>query len=868
MPDTVTKTLEKTDNKERIKEITDKLEQGIKDLFEGDKFKEYLNTMSKFHSYSFNNTLLIHQQKPNASLVAGFNTWKNKFERNVMGGENGIKIFAPAPFKTKKEMEVIDDNTGFPMIGRDGKPLVEEVEITIPYFKIVNVFDVSQTAGKELPSLGVEELSGDVAEYEKFFEALKEISPAPIEFKAIAGGSKGYYDHAEKRIAVNEGMSELQNIKTAIHEIAHAKLHDRDLVKADLVEVKDKKTMEVEAEAVAYTVCQHYGIDTSDYSFGYVAAWGSGKEMTELKSSLETVRSTANEIINKIDEQMLDHYKDKLSQLDHNSPAGGEKAEQKSNIIGNTEYKDIADKAFFNVASATAVKIAAELETKGVKFSGKVNDNNKTTFTLEKADTDVFREVEKAIKAQEKADKPKPDKSNIIGNAEYKNIPNKKYLKVDNHTAEKVKAGLEVEGIKFSGRVNGDTTTFTVSAADIDKVREIEKAANAHKIPPKAQETEISQAANGEKPNIIGNFKFSEIENKKYFKIDTTLAVKVAEELEKRGIKFSGRVGGEKTTLTLNNADSDTFKAVAKEVRAAMSVPETEQVVADKFPKPSRMEGSYSIYQLNDNPGNRDIRFESLQHLDENNITVNPDNYNLAYSSLFIAETSQKLQLLEGIFEQFNIEHPADFKGNSPSVSDVIVIKIGEEVTAHYCDKVGFTEIPDFIKGIHELNQNRTEDTIDPYSIGEKGLDGYSVEQLGEFLKVVDTKMKNVEMQAQKYYAERGMDNNLPDAPGIFNIKIDKLQDIKMNIWSKMEALEAEQINVKPTLSEFQTAVDKGESISVMDLIEAGKNEKPEKAEKRPKKSIKARLEADKKANSAPAQTEQVQKKNKGEVDL
>ena len=296
---------------EKLKEITDRLEQGITELFESERYKEYLRVMSKFHNYSFNNTLLIAMQKPDASLVAGFSAWKNNFGRNVMKGQKGIKIIAPSPFKIRQEVEKIDPHTQKPIIGKDGKPVTEEKEVKIPAYKVVSVFDVSQTEGKELPDIAVDELTGDVDRYKDFFAALEKTSPVPIAFENIEGGSHGYYHLEDKRIAINEGMSELQTLKTAIHEIAHAKLHDIDLnaPKDEQQPHVDRRTREVEAESVAYTVCQHYGLDTSDYSFGYVAGWSSGRELSELKSSLETIRSAAAEIINSIDENLAELQK-------------------------------------------------------------------------------------------------------------------------------------------------------------------------------------------------------------------------------------------------------------------------------------------------------------------------------------------------------------------------------------------------------------------------------------------------------------------------------------------------------------------------------------------------------------------------------
>ncbi|NSJ57074.1 YodL domain-containing protein [Enterocloster clostridioformis] len=313
---------------EKLKEITDRLEQGIAELFDSERYKEYLRVMSKFHNYSFNNTLLIAMQKPDASLVAGFSAWKNKFGRNVMKGQKGIKIIAPSPFKIKQEMEKIDPHTQKPVIGKDGKPVTEEKEITIPAYKVVSVFDVSQTEGRELPDIAVDELTGDVDRYKDFFAALEKTSPVPIGFEKIEGGAHGYYHLEDKRIAIDFGLSQLQTLKTAIHEIAHAKLHDIDLnaPKDEQQPRVDRRTREVEAESVAYTVCQHYGLDTSDYSFGYVAGWSSGRELSELKSSLETIRGAAAEIINSIDANIAELQKAQ----DKEQTAGQEQPEQES----------------------------------------------------------------------------------------------------------------------------------------------------------------------------------------------------------------------------------------------------------------------------------------------------------------------------------------------------------------------------------------------------------------------------------------------------------------------------------------------------------------------------------------------------------
>ena len=280
---------------DKMKEITDRLEQGILGIYESDRYADYLRTMSKFHDYSLNNTILIAMQGGN--LVKGYKQWEKEFDRHVKPGEKAIKILAPSPFTVKKQVEKIDPDTQKPVFDKDGKPVTEEKEIKIPAFRVVSVFDVSQTEGKELPTLTYE-LTGNVEQYKDFFAALEKTSPFAMGFEALSGGVKGRCNYEEKRIIINEGMDELQNIKTAIHEIAHATLHDID---KDAPERPDRRTREVQAESVAYAVCQHYGLDTSDYSFGYIAGWSSGKELAELKGSLETIRSTAASLIDTID---------------------------------------------------------------------------------------------------------------------------------------------------------------------------------------------------------------------------------------------------------------------------------------------------------------------------------------------------------------------------------------------------------------------------------------------------------------------------------------------------------------------------------------------------------------------------------------
>ena len=324
--------------KQKVQEITEKLEQGIKELFESEKYKTYLNTMSKFHNYSFNNTMLIAMQKPDATLVAGFKAWQKNFDRHVKKGEKGIRILAPAPYKIKEEQEKLDPVTGEIMLDKNGIPITEEVEIKIPAFRVVPVFDVSQTDGKELPDIGINELSGSVEDYEDFMQALTEVSPVPITYEDIDGHAKGYFHTTDHRIAIQEGMSQSQTVKTAIHEVAHAKLHDRER-NQDIVAVldKDRNTKEVEAESVAYTVCQHFGIDTSDYSFGYIAGWSSDRDIKELKSSLDTIRKTASELITGIEDRLAELQKDRAVEQEQKQELEESPANREAQLLFGSE---------------------------------------------------------------------------------------------------------------------------------------------------------------------------------------------------------------------------------------------------------------------------------------------------------------------------------------------------------------------------------------------------------------------------------------------------------------------------------------------------------------------------------------------------
>ena len=524
--------------KERLQELTDMLESGIRDVFSGDKFKEMLEVMSKFHDYSVNNTILIARQMPDATVVAGFNQWKKDFGRSVLKGAKGIKILAPNAYKTKVEEIKRDPVTDLPIMDKDGNPVKEVVEEMRMSFKPVTVFDVSQTDGKPLPDLGVDELKGEIKDFDKLMDVLRDISPVPIKFAPIRTEAKGFYDPSSKSITIKEGMSDVQTVKTAIHEITHAKLHDLDTVKAKGEKPKDQSTKEVEAESVAFAVCQHFGIDTSDYSFGYVASWSSGRDTPELKASLETIHDTAAEIIKVISEKFLGIEKDKALLQD-------------SNIIGNVRYADIQEKQYQRLPTETALDVAAKLEDMGISYSGRITGDN-TTLTYGRADAETFKTVlEEVRNARKELNDPQ-----IIGNTPFRDIEDKRYLKFKNDTAEKVAEKLYAEDIPFSGKVIGGYTTITVSREDELRCSAIAKGL-----------TEPSRK------DIIGNVKYSDIKDKTYFKLEPETAEKVAAKLDEMGVKFSGKLGDDKTTITIDKADTKAYQAAVKEVVAAERKP-------------------------------------------------------------------------------------------------------------------------------------------------------------------------------------------------------------------------------------------------------------------------------------------------------
>lgn len=658
---------------EKLKEITDRLEQGITELFDSERYKEYLRVMSKFHNYSFNNTLLIAMQKPDASLIAGFTAWKNQFQRNVKKGEKGIKIIAPSPFKIKQETEKIDPQTQKPVIGRDGKPVTEEKEITIPAYKVVSVFDVSQTEGKELPDIAVDALTGDVEQYSDFFAALEKTSPVPIGFEKIEGGAHGYYHLEDKRIALDEGMSELQTLKTAIHEIAHAKLHDIDLnaPKDEQQPRVDRRTREVEAESVAYTVCQHYGLDTSDYSFGYVAGWSSGRELAELKSSLETIRSAAADIINSIDghiaELQKQHEAEKAApDLDAAQEAQSEKPltdlQKKAAAIAE-KYEALSTQEKIGVIAQAFGGTAGRIETS--PCTGKWRGTSDISIRFDNG------------------------ASLFLGN---RLTPKAKTAAVQR---ELVNAAL----LRYNPEIVSVTKEAALASLMEREAKDNAIAAQKGLKPYTLLNVEFNDGADSQSSGYMGWYYVTlAVDGNICSHIETGLNYdiadgKVSTEPTREKYFAAGALKDSEVDYVFNNVGfSSTSGLYALPVSDAV-LQRAEKTLAERTKAQEPDRDSFSIYQLKRGDETRDLRFEPYDRLTAAGHAVDPANYDLIYSAPLAPGTS-----LEAIFTRFNIDHPKDFKGHSRSVSDVVVLHQNGQDTAHYVDSIGYRQTPEFLQ--------------------------------------------------------------------------------------------------------------------------------------------------------------------------
>ena len=739
---------------EKLKEITDRLEQGITELFDSERYKEYLRVMSKFHNYSFNNTLLIAMQKPDASLIAGFTAWKNQFQRNVKKGEKGIKIIAPSPFKIKQETEKIDPQTQKPVIGKDGKPVTEEKEITIPAYKVVSVFDVSQTEGKELPDIAVDALTGDVEQYSDFFAALEKTSPVPIGFEKIEGGAHGYYHLEDKRIALDEGMSELQTLKTAIHEIAHAKLHDIDLnaPKDEQQPRVDRRTREVEAESIAYTVCQHYGLDTSDYSFGYVAGWSSGRELAELKSSLETIRSAAADIINSIDGHIAELQKQHEAEKAAPDLAAAQEQQSEKAVPPLTDlqkkaaaiaekYEALSTQEKIGVIAQAFGGTAGRIETSSCtgKWRGTSDisirfDNGASLFLGNRLTPKAKTAAVQRELVNDTLLRYNPEIVSATKEAALASLMERE-AKDNAIAAQKGLKPYTLLNVEFNDGADGQSSGYmgwyyVTLAVDGNICSHIETGLNYDIADGKvsAEPTREKYLAAGalkdsEVDYVFNNVGFSSTSGLYALPVSDAVLQRAEKTLTERTKAQAAQRTEKDVIYTMHtNPRSESLadrsflqvyeqqpdgKAIpgdllfvgtpekCRELLQSLNAGELTQgevkALYAKAQEPDR--DSFSIYQLKRGDETRDLRFEPYDRLTAAGHAVDPANYDLIYSAPLAPGTN-----LEAIFTRFNIDHPKDFKGHSLSVSDVVVLHQNGQDTAHYVDSIGYRQTPEFLQ--------------------------------------------------------------------------------------------------------------------------------------------------------------------------
>lgn len=637
---------EKQTSKDRMREIVDSIENGIKELFESDKYRQYLSTMSRFHRYSVNNTMLIYMQRPDATHVAGFNKWRDQFGRNVLKGEKGIRIIAPTPYKKKVEEIKTDPETNAPVLDADGKAIIEEKEIRIPMFKVVSVFDVSQTAGKPLPQLAAD-LSGNVQQYEVFMEALRRASPVPMEIKPVARDTDGFFSIKAQSITIRAGMSEVQTVCAAVHEIAHAKLHDYEHMTelADDGETilvpgeKSRNTEEVEAESISYAVCQYYGIETGENSFGYIATWSKGKELKELRASLETINKTASELITDIDRHFAEICKERG--IDRENLAAAEQPSveapeaEKLYMVDNDKYIHVQrsdtgiDYTIYDAGSAKAL-------------DGGVLDG--TEQQLSAAALGIC-------------------KLHNIGNAAPIRLAPLELLKGLQEANElPLGAGEQITG---AGVVSTD-------AAD-------------NMLP------ELEQAVPMPDPTLT----VDDMRSYGYLDSDMLpLSKDRAVELLEHDITVY--------MLYPDNAEEMVFEAediIKHDGMFGITRPDWDAAKGHIPPRDVEQRflnsptDSMAIYQLRrDAPV--ELRFASLGSLAA---PPDPANYEAIYTREVYPDDDTG-RILENFYYIFNDERPGDFVGHSLSVSDIVALKQDGKVSYHYCDSMGFQELPAFQK--------------------------------------------------------------------------------------------------------------------------------------------------------------------------
>ena len=811
---------DKPTNREPLQEITAGIEQGIKELFESEKYMRYLSVMSKFHRYSVNNTMLIYMQKPEATLVAGFNKWKNQFERHVKKGEHGITIIAPTPYKKKIEEMKRDPDTHAPILDADGKAVMEEKEIEIPMFRPVKVFDVSQTDGKPLPELA-SSLSGTVPHYEAFLEALRRSAPVPIEFEAMAANMDGYFSPDRQRIAIREGMSEVQTVSAAVHEVAHSKLHDPKKYEAEptwkivmvseggikhdyrldfateaeaeqaaaedgwryvdenqfewRLEVEEdhsavkqtarnRNTEEVEAESISYAVCQYFGIQTGENSFGYIATWSKDKDLKELKASLETINKTSCELINDIERNYKEICKERGIELNASKketvpvvlPPAREQAESfareyvlyaqaiRVETLSETEiqaqitqytdkilHHDIADMVLF-LEEQKQAKWERDEEMEMALDNGAAPDADNSNFVdpehlsaqLASLYHTEYQEISANAEHSPQELSEPAEALFLLNDATYLHIQpcdtGWDYTLYDKETMKELDGGqLDTPELSRSAAVRQiceglELENPSVQDAPLSMIETLQDAACQQMQEQVSQQTaetadtqlpDAQEQSLDEYPMPDSEVSVSDMQGYGYF-YDGMLPVtrERALELDAAGL----------TVYILHEDNTESMVFDTEEIMehgGLFGVEHEEWEQSPAFHKKVlerqdrqlereqaflAHEGScFAIYQVSrDDPQN--VRFMNLDWLQSHNLAVDRNNYDLIYTAPLNGSGST-MEQLETLYKQFNLQKPVDFHSPSLSVSDIVAIKQDGKVSCHYCDSVGFTEIPGFL---------------------------------------------------------------------------------------------------------------------------------------------------------------------------
>ena len=718
---------DKPTNRERLQEITAGIEQGIKELFESDKYRRYLSVMSRFHRYSVNNTMLIYMQRPDATLVAGYNKWKNQFSRHVKRGEHGITIIAPTPYKKKIEEQKLDPDTKAPMLDKDGKVIMEEKEIEIPLFRPVKVFDISQTDGKPLPELAAS-LSGNVQNYEVFMEALRRSAPVPIEFEPMDANMDGYFSSDQQRIAIREGMSEVQTVSAAVHETAHSKLHDpkraepeptwkvvmvsdggtkRDFSQgfateaeaeqfaagadwrfvdenqfewrleveedhvAEVQAAKDRHTEEVQAESISYAVCQYYGIQTADNSFGYIASWSQGKELKELRASLEVINKTAGELISDIDR----HYKEICK-------------ERGIDLTAQPEQAVPRQEAAPELAPEVAVQQPTEETPNTPAPSAEAQEalllvDDATYLHVQSCDTGWDYTLYDAATMKQldggQLDAPELPLSTAA-------------LKIcEMH-------GMGGQSIRYAPL----SMIETLQEAAVQQMQAAAQAA----VPEVTQLPDAPEQTLDEYPMPDPTLTQDDLEKCGYLDSDLLpLSKERAYELMAQDLTVYMVQQGENPAMAFDTADLDAHDGIFAVTREEWEdSPSFDAQVKERMDHQQEREQAflnhkgdcYAIYQVKHTDELRDIRYEGLEWVKSIGRTVQRDNYDLVYTAP-LTPGDLKGSVLDNLEYRFNNEHPADYRHPSMSVSDIVAIKRDGKVSCHYCDSFGFQQIPGFL---------------------------------------------------------------------------------------------------------------------------------------------------------------------------